>query len=689
MKKWFFAVFFLSIIVTVCNFGNLSSASAETHKAYTLELDRWNIFNDGTHPNETTKGINKALIWANQNGYDSFIVPSGTYLISKDSSIKMVSNLTFELEKDAVLQKESNSYSGYSLLNVGPGVHHVTLKGGTYKGDKEKHNYSSGGTHEGGYGIITSGASDVTIDGIKAVNFTGDGLSIGSMGTLINEFYVNNFKSGSVDDAGKFINDSNKVRLENLPLTHPYFDIQQTFQFLHQQNMPKGSHQYIAYFYKKDGTFISKHDSKTTNTPVGWGLTPSPKNASFMHVVFDTPEVDKNIYLEFWMQGVSKKVTVKNSEFAFNRRQGITVGGAENILIENNKIHDMKGTAPQSGIDLEAGYLLNNNVTVKDNHFYNNQAYDLILYDGRNAVVEGNHFASKSIGLAISEPFKYGKITNNHFDGSRIYAYNSAEFKDNKMNDGLAAFLGQNLVIDGMHFTDSLVNLSSSKPFGIQASNITVNNTKKQHTQFGINKNPLHLKHISITGQAALDSLAGNAIDGSTFDHLQVIDYERTQLPRGTYNNCVFEAAEGKSGVSVNNSGTYEFNNCSFTSNRGGFEINAVHGIPDSVTLKNSTVNVLGDNSSGISIQAGKKVLIENNTIQTGLFPYKHLAVIKVGDYWKKDEPAKVVNLTIKGNTLISKDNDAVGISTIHAGKNAPPYQIENNNLNGLNLELK
>ena len=165
--------------------------------------------------------------------------------------------------------------------------------------------------------------------------------------------------------------------------------------------MPKSSHRYVAYFYKKDGTFISIHDSQTSNTPVGWVLTPIPKDASFMHVVFDAPKVSKNIYLEFWMQGVSKKVTVKNSEFAFNRRQGITVGGAQDVLIENNKIHDMKGT-PQSGIDVEAGYLLNNQITVKDNHFYNNQAYDLILYDGRNAVVEGNHFASKSIGLAIS-----------------------------------------------------------------------------------------------------------------------------------------------------------------------------------------------------------------------------------------------------------------------------------------------
>ncbi len=555
MNRWIYAIATVFVLVTCSyvpfDFSIKSIVGAKTQDAYKLEMDKWGVHNDGTHPIETTKGINDALQWAAENEYDTFFIPRGTYLISKDDNINMISNITFELEKDAILQKESNNLSGYSLLNVGPGVHNVTLKGGTYKGDKVTHDYTSGGTHEGGYGIITAGASDITIDGIKSINFTGDGLSIGSMGKLIDEFYVESFKSGSVNNSGKLVKNSNKVRLENLPLTDSYFDIQKTFQFIHQQKMPKNSHRYVAYFYKKNGTFISKHDSKTTNTPIGWGLTTIPKDASYMHVVFDASKMNENVYLEFWMQGVSKNITVKNSEFAFNRRQGITVGGAQEVLIENNKIHDMKGTAPQSGIDLEAGYNLNNQITIKDNHFYNNQAYDLILFDGRNAVVEGNHFASKSIGLAISEPFKNATITNNHFDGARIYAYNYATFKDNKMNDALAAFLGHDLVIDKMQFTDSLVNLASSKPFGIKASNIKVNNTKKQHTQFGVNKNPIHLKDVTITGQAALDSFFGNAADGSIFDNLKVIGYERTQLPRGTYNNAVFEAAEGKWGVAV------------------------------------------------------------------------------------------------------------------------------------------
>jgi hypothetical protein len=507
------------------------------------------------------------------------------------------------------------------------------------------------------------------------------------MGKLIKEFYANSFIPGSVNSKGQMVNDSSKMRLEKIPLTDQYFSIQNTFQFLHQQNMP--TKDYTAYFYKADGSFITSVDSKVVNKPVGWGLMQIPKNAAYCNVVFNTPTVPNNVYLEFWMQGVSKNVTIKNSEFAFNRRQGITVGGAQNTTILNSTFHDMKGTAPQSGIDVEAGYNLNNQITIKGNTFYNNQAYDLILFDGRNAVVQKNTFSSKSIGLAISEPFKYAIVKNNTFKDARIYAYNDSTFTANKMNGGLAAFLGKDIKINGMEFKDTLVNLASSIPYGIVASNINVINKKKQFTQFGVNRNPIHLKNVTITGQAALDSFGGNAADGSVYDNLKVIGYERTQLPRGTYNNCTFVAADGKYGPAVNDTGNYVFNHCSFTSNRGGFETNSVHGMPDSVTLKNSTITVLGNNSAGISIQAGKNVILEDNIIETGLFPFKTLSIIQVGDYWKKDLPSNIYKLTVEGNSLISKDKGANAISTIYAGKNSPSYLIKNNKIFNGKLALK
>lgn len=55
---------------------------ADYRNAYTIELERFGISNDGTHPVETSKGINAALQHAKQAGKNLIVFPPGTYLIS-------------------------------------------------------------------------------------------------------------------------------------------------------------------------------------------------------------------------------------------------------------------------------------------------------------------------------------------------------------------------------------------------------------------------------------------------------------------------------------------------------------------------------------------------------------------------------------------------------------------------------
>lgn len=656
-----------------------------------INLSTWGIYNDGTHPVETTKGINHALKSLHDNGVTSLTLPTGTYLIDKDNQIEMVSDMTFTLDNNTTIKKETNDYAGYKLLDIGAGVNNVTLHGGTYEGDKLTHDFSKGGTQEGGYGILISGATNVTIDGVKAVNFTGDGLCIGAMGTMIHDFYAKDFQSGSIDSNGKVVHDPTKVRLMNLPITNPDFDIQHTFQLLHQRGLPKDAYGYVAFFYDGSGNYLSKLDTATTNTPVGWGLSPIPSGAKSMNLVFHTPSVPSSTYVEYWMQGVSKNITVENSEFAYNRRQGITIGGGQIVLIQNNQIHDMKGTAPQSGIDAEAGFNLNDGLTIENNHFYNNQAYDLILFDGKHATVDHNEFDSSSIGLAISEPFKYATVTNNTFHGARIYAYNDSTFKNNKMTGGLAAFLGNHDVIDGMDFNNTLVNIASSTPYGINVSNITVHNDGSAFSQFGINANPVHVKNVTIEGAAALDSFGGNAADGSTFDNLKVLSYKRVQLPRGTYTNCEFKAADGDWGPAVNGPGTYVFNQCTFEA-ASGLGVNSVHGAPDSVTITNSTIIADKDNVPAVGLTAGKNIDIENNTLTVHNLRSDTLGAqgaIQVGNYWHRQDPETIAKLTMKGNTINAKGVLAFGISTKYAGSGSSGYDIENNILNNAKLALR
>ncbi|MDT3428816.1 hypothetical protein J2Z22_004410 [Paenibacillus forsythiae] len=659
-----------------------------------IDLSRWNIYNDGTHPVETTKGINEALRKLHNDGVKAVALPSGTYLIDKDSRINMVSDMTFIMPDDAVLQKEASGKERYETMFLGYGVANATLKGGTYSGDKQQHDFSkkdnphSAGTHENGYGILVEGASNVVIDGVKTVNFTGDGIAIGGFGTLIKDLYEGWFVSGGLDAKGTPVSDKRKIRTQKpIPLTAPILQSEKLFEI---SNVQRLAPSFEVYFYQSSGKFIKKISAKVRDQ------MDIPAGAAYCHLVFNQASA-KGGYLEVWNRVVSRNITVRNSESAFNRRQGITVGGADNVLITGNLLHDIKGVAPQSGIDVEGGYgengYLNTNISIRNNEFYNNAVYDVILYDGRNAWVEGNHFASReAIGLAVSAPFTNAVVSGNHFDGARIYAYHDAVFRNNAMNDSITYFEGPNIVIDGMEITNGTLALSAKDAYGIKVSNVNINITKKVDAGLSINRSPLRLSNVTITGEPSLRSFTGNTASGSVFENLRIIGYNSAyglSLPPGTYRNCQFEASgEGKFGtLSAVLAGDYLFDGCTFKGNLQGAGLLYAENRKLNLAVKNSTFELPGS-AQAVSIQAARNVLLENNAVNAHNLSSSSMELIKINDYWKRSEPYRVQSAVIRKNRITS-NLPAKGISTEYSGLGAPPYTIEDNILVKAKLSLK
>ncbi|MDQ0194123.1 right-handed parallel beta-helix repeat-containing protein [Paenibacillus wynnii] len=675
------------ILLLICVPGDaFSEDNADTATAQIIDLAKWGIYKDGTHPIETTKGINAALASANKSGIKATTLPPGTYLIDKDSRINMVSDMKFALTSDVVLQKETNGREKYELMYIGYGVKNVTLSGGVYVGDRKTHDYSkkdstsSSGTHEGGYGISTEGASNIVIENVKAIDFTGDGLILGGYGTMITDLYEGSFVSGGMNSLGIPVKNAAKIRTKTaLTFKNPIFKTEKLFELSNFMKVPRG---FEVYFYRLDGSFLKKVYAQARNQ------VEIPAGADHFHLVFSQTSL-KGVYLEAWSRVATRNVIVKNSEFAFNRRQGITVGGADKVLIRDSVFHDMKGTAPQSGIDVEGGFQVNgyfnSNITIRNNEFYNNAAYDVILYDGEDAVVEGNHLGSKDrIGIAVSDPFKNARVANNHFDGSRIIAENDALFVGNRMNDSSATFQGPNIVVDGLELTDSRLMITAKESFGLEISNVTLINNKKADTGLVLWGKPIRLHNLTISGEGTLRSLTGGGAGGSIFENLRVLGYNSTYgltLPPGTYNNCVFEAAEGSGMGSLTASmpGSYIFSGCSFKSNTAG--AGGLYGEQTNLdfTVKGSTFE-MQRNSTAINVQAAQSAVIENNIISALTQTANSIELIKINSYWTKEAPSDILSATIRGNTITS-NMQAFGISTQYAGKNAPPYVIENNTL--------
>jgi LysM repeat protein len=733
---------------------NITTLPARVEKVYNLELSRWNIYNDATHAIETTSGLNNALQWAHSNGYNVFKVPAGTYLIAKGngaydpaSYVTMPSDMTLLSDANTVYQKETNQYTGYKLFLIPMWSQNVTIKGGTFMGDKDTHNYYDGavkwqagtsyavgdkviptntvadttnyyyyyvaqtsGTsgnsepsgflsntyqpnttitdgsvtwkqvsrnvNDGGVLISVMGAYNATIDGVKTTKSTGDGLIIGGQRDYYDEFYSGSFVTGGIDDTGKLVTDSAKIRLKsNHSLTSPSFT--KTHRFEIDNINWNFTQNFDVYFYKTDGSFISK----TTNLSRGVYIN-IPQGAASFNMVFKGA-ISEYVYMELHNKIVSQNVVIKNSESSYNRRQGLTVGGENNALILNNTFHHMGGAAPQSAIDVEGGFwengMYNENFNIVGNTFYNNP-YGLIFYDGSEGLAEGNHFMTT--GITVSPSFGAAFIKDNYFDHVGFGATDNTHMIGNTLDGAYGSMDGDNISLNGTVFENN-ANLvtTASKPYGIQVSNVTL-----IKSYFGAKTNPVYFNNMTMD-QYTPNTM--NSPDGIIFNNLKVTDNMGNGgfIP-GTYNNSSFQTPNvNQSFMPLQYAGTYVFNNSTFGG--AGFQAGIkIYSPSVDVTFKNSTFNFSKD-VPAILVEKANSIDIENSSIQSGTTAGSQKSIVMIGDDWTNANASAILKATMKGNVITSANTGVNGITTVFSGVNAPSYNIENNILHKSVLQLK
>ena len=179
----------------------------------------------------------------------------------------------------------------------------------------------------------------------------------------------------------------------------------------------------------------------------------------------------------------TNQVVIENCNIHNTRRQGISIITGENINIYNNEIHDISGTAPQSGIDLESNNRTEEikNVIIDNNKFYN--------------------FKSKK-AIKIAANTNNIKIMNNDMDGSGISGFQEKDIiliANNKIKDGWISFsykenyktnqltISNNQLIDSymkicnIEKLEVLENQILNGTITIESSNCTINNNKMQN----------------------------------------------------------------------------------------------------------------------------------------------------------------------------------------------------------------
>ncbi|MGX2961366.1 right-handed parallel beta-helix repeat-containing protein [Peribacillus sp. JNUCC 23] len=668
----------------------------EQSDVYQLELSRWGVYNDGTHSLETTNGINSALQWAKENGYKTFEIPDGTYLIAKGSKaadskarINMVSDMDLVFNDQTVLQKEVNQWEIYSVLYVGPNVKNVKITGGTFLGDRDSHDYSqkgidTAGTHEWGSGIEIAGAENVVVDGVKLEKFTGDGIIVTGTtvtGSMILETHL---EKGGIDDNGKPVATDGKIRTNDRKVTHfdnQAYDTYNTIHFWLPQGIASGS-KVNVYYYRKDGSFI-KADKQVRFYS---GESVIPDGADYFRAVFEASST-KGVKVNRMTVDISKNITIKNSDIGYNRRQGISLVGSDGVEIVNNHIHHTNGTAPQSGIDIEPGFFPGKNTIIKENTFTDNKIQIVLAY-GENAIIEGNSFVQSikgSVGVHAHKGFR-GKVVvkDNTFNGSGLTLYSQNAIVDhNKFTNSEVKMLGGSIEFSNSILVDASLSVGNEENQKVNNVSIEHNGVRPGILYFG--DKSIHLQDVNIKGNTNGQSIInGTGNNESIYNRLTVEDNNRqgTVLPAGTYNNCSFEAG----GISINRKGKYILNHCSIRDKSNLLSVNNLYGKPD-VTINHSVFELTENIGYGAAVYiVGAKnfklfnstVLAESNTTNTPL--------IKIGPYGNQ-KTTNVFGATIKGNVIKTKTAIS-GIDTSNSGTNAPAYQIEENSLSNAKLKL-
>ena len=172
----------------------------------------------------------------------------------------------------------------------------------------------------------------------------------------------------------------------------------------------------------------------------------------------------------------TKQVQIENCNIHDNRRQGISIITGKNIIIKNNEIHHIKGTSPQSGIDLESNNRteLLSNIIIESNKFYdlgsaraikihryiqnvdiiNNEITGVIYgLEGKDTInISNNLVKNGKIYFPYNSDYKTNNliVNNNELINSfiDIYNVNNAKIYDNKINNGNIMITSCNTIIN-------------------------------------------------------------------------------------------------------------------------------------------------------------------------------------------------------------------------------------------------
>ncbi|MDN4526714.1 right-handed parallel beta-helix repeat-containing protein [Fictibacillus fluitans] len=548
--------------------------------SYVLELQRWNVKNDGTDAPNTSKGINAALVWAAQQNYTEVVLPKGTYLIDETNPIQPQSYQTLNLGS-ATLRIRDNGLPGYSIVSFRSKQQYSRVTNGKIEGDRYSHNYSSGGTHEFGVGVeLKYGVKNITVDQLEIYNTTGDGViaitSYGGISSAMDAIARNlelggiNTRTGIPETNPKRIRTRDKIPMVPQITNVGFFGLFGDSYGGIGREITTDTYDMI--FYKSDDSFLSSatdlHFFDTVEIPQGASYAKATLHQATLPsttgntLTIRTPEFPTHCYIE--------KCNLHHC-----RRLGVAICGVKHFYVRNCEIHHISGTAPAGAIDIEDGYDINQFIYIEENNIFDNSAYNIIAVAGRHITITKNriHLGIFTINPGVNLAF----VTDNYFVNAGPRLSGECQFSNNQLSNCRLLLLDQKeALIDNCFFHNSPINFSKTKAYVAQ-----VNNCKFLYDDdfYNISSNSGAPLIFSIEPQSITDCVFegsgieaftvvpvnafGWLLDSVTFLNIKHRQGRMTGLPPGSYTGCQF-INTGSLTYGTNLNAEFNFTSCIF-----------------------------------------------------------------------------------------------------------------------------
>lgn len=368
-------------------------------KVLAPDLKRFNIYNDDTHPVETTKGLTEMLEWAAENGYRKVVMPKGRYRIDADSAVMMVSGLTLDLN-GSTFKSNPNLRDKVTMLDmVGCIDSHVV--NGTFEGDLKERDFENSPKNTEWVNAvhIGRGSKYCSYQDIKVIDVVGrgtntsfSGVGVGPGGLSYTASRIKktgDFEPGDIDEQGNSIDSTARLSTKEMVDISSFHEAQGFFQmglYLGYQGNPTGSWVYKAHFYDADEKYL-----ETIEGYMYRRLYP-PKAAKFARfTVVPRPEraekIQSLMLFDFLMP---YNCTFRNVHHENNRCIGMTPSGFVNMLVEGCTFVNCGWAAAKCAFDAEDGWDMAQDLMFRNNVFGENPRNEFVCISGHNFVVENN-----------------------------------------------------------------------------------------------------------------------------------------------------------------------------------------------------------------------------------------------------------------------------------------------------------